>query len=105
MELFQHMFKKIISALKVNVCSGRLLDQRKQNFAARSRVILIIKGRHRTAAACTCVGREITERLLPSVYFVVRTRSMQDAIWAELMWYRDLFQGGCLCSADGARIY
>lgn len=99
------MFKKAISALKVNVCAGRLLDQRKQNFAAHSRVILIIKGRHRTAAVCTCVGREITEQLLPSVYFVVHTRSMQDAICAELMWYRDLFQESCLCSADGARIY
>lgn len=94
MELFQRMFKKIISALKVNVCSGRLLDQRKQNFAARSRVILNIKGRHGTAAACTRVGREITEQLLPSVYFVVGTRSMQDAIWAELMRYHDLFHGG-----------
>lgn len=57
--------------MRVNVCSGRLPERRKQNFAARPRVILILKGRRGTAAAHTCVGGAITGQALTGVYFVV----------------------------------
>lgn len=59
------------SLVKGDVCAGKLLELRKQNLTARPRVIFIIKGRHGSAAARTCVGTAITGQPLMSAYFVV----------------------------------
>lgn len=66
--------------------NGSVLDLRKQNFAARPRFILIMKGRGGTAAACTCPAQPLT-----SVYSVVsagRRADPADVVWLKLRVFR-----------------